>query len=156
MGSEATTRAHLSRVLKVKHAGSALILQQTRRQIPAAARKRGTPYSGPATFRASTSPVVGSRISSQLTASSGSPVLVETANNTPSELAAVERKSAAREQSVNFLDRAGREPGEVDKHDRESPSEICTHYGVSVKVQKRARLCATHNFGADDIAWSEA
>lgn len=51
-------------------------------------------YSGPATLRDSTSPVEGSRISSQLTASSASPVEVETANSTPSEFAAVERKSA--------------------------------------------------------------
>lgn len=55
-------------------------------------------YSGPATFLASTSPVVGSRISSQLTASSASPVVVDTANRTPSELAAVDRKSGTRDR----------------------------------------------------------
>lgn len=52
------------------------------------------PYSGPATFRPSTSPVPGSRISSQLIASSVAPVLAETAKRTPRALEAVERKSA--------------------------------------------------------------
>ena len=131
VGSKATTRAHLSQMLKQGHAGSALILQQTRRQIPTA-----NPHSGPATFLASTSPVDGSRISSQLTASSGSPVLVETANNTPSELAAVERKSAdTRERGQSIQD--GRQTREVDPHDRESPSEICAaHHDVSEEHKK--------------------
>lgn len=49
-------------------------------------------HSGPATFLPSTSPVPGSLISSQLLASNVAPVLLDTANNTPSELLAVERK----------------------------------------------------------------
>lgn len=60
-------------------------------------------HSGPATFRPSTSPVVGSRISSQLTASSAAPVVSETANSTPSSFEVVERKSSECDKSGQLL-----------------------------------------------------
>jgi hypothetical protein len=65
----------------------------TRRQTLRRPQSPRPPHSGPATFLPSTSPVLGSRISSQLTASKASPDEVETAKRTPSELEAVERKS---------------------------------------------------------------
>jgi hypothetical protein len=74
----------------VKHAQGTVTTHQRRLLKPHQLK----PYSGPATFLPSTSPVLGSRISSQLTASSASPVDVETAKRTPREFDAVERKSA--------------------------------------------------------------
>lgn len=53
-------------------------------------------HSGPATFLPSSSPELGSLISSQLTASSVAPVVPDTAKRTPSEFCAVERKSVYR------------------------------------------------------------
>lgn len=72
-------------------------------------RNKQSRYSGAATFRLSVSPVVGSRISSQLIASSADPVVVDTANNTPRGFAAVERKSAktsSRDEGQNLLQNA--------------------------------------------------
>lgn len=72
-----------------------LLLQHSaRRLITNEKLSRCTSHSGPATFRGSRSSDDGSLISSHDTASRGSPVVDDTAKRTPSELAAVERKSA--------------------------------------------------------------
>lgn len=86
----------------------------------------GYPHSGPATFLPSSSPELGSLISSQLTASRVAPVVPDTAKRTPSEFCAVERKSAGERKPGSAAKKGGgrRDHRRKSVQERESPSDI--------------------------------